>query len=455
MSQILVSLPLPRTWSAVWLSGWVWMGLAVGPVRADAPAPEPLPAPQVLSLEAAIRWALVNNPELAAFREQHGVAAAAVIIAQTYPFNPIWEAKIRGTTGPQAAGITNPVSNEHKVLLELEIHHQGAYRRKEAHAALTRTDWEIATHELTLAVRVTRAFNAYVYRQEKLRLFEEIVRLNEDASQQVRKLADQARLRPADLILARTEVDDARGQLGSGRTASLTALFELRRALGAVDECLELQGTLETPVPPLDCATLTQTALEMRPEMHARQLAIEEAEARLQLTIANRCGNPMIGPDYEVDAARVNNIGVQLVLPIPVFNRHQGEIQQRQAERARASLELRQTEVQIQQDVQAALARLDSARAWVSTFHEQILPNLRSGLAGIERLFLQGDPGVDIIRVLDVRRKLLKSRSDHLDALWEVSQAQADLVAAVGDPALILGPCQPGIEVAPPLPSNP
>ena len=34
------------------------------------------------------------------------------------------------------------------------------------------------------------------------------------------------------------------------------------------------------------------------------------------------------------------------------------------------------------------------------------------------------------------RRKLLKMRDGYLDAQWEASQAQADLAAAVGDPAL-------------------
>src|SRR5713101_1891275 len=55
--------------------------------------------PAKLSLNAAVRWALQNNPELAALRQQHGIAAAAVVIAETYPFNPIWEAKVGAADG--------------------------------------------------------------------------------------------------------------------------------------------------------------------------------------------------------------------------------------------------------------------------------------------------------------------------------------------------------------------
>jgi cobalt-zinc-cadmium efflux system outer membrane protein len=428
-----------------------WAGFSVPASWAQSPAACADPLPSALTIDAAVRWGLEHNPELAALREQHGIAAAAVIIANTYPFNPIYEGKVRPDSGPASAGVTNAVSNEHKLLFEVELHHQCKIRRAEASAALSRIDWDIATQELNLAMRVVRAFNANVYRQEKLRLIEEIIRLNEQAADQVRRLVDQARLRPADLIVARAEVEDSRSVFGSGRLASVAAVFDLRRALGAVDECIELHGTLEIPARPWDCAALTATALEMRPELHSRHLAVGEADARLQLAIANKCGNPIIGPAYELNETNVSFIGIQMNVPVPIFNRHKGEIQQREAERGRAALDLRQAEVAVRQDVQAALARLDQALAWVQNYQTQTLPNLRTNMDAIQRLFEQGDPGVDIIRVLDIRRKLLKARSDYLDAQWEMSQALADLAAAVGDPSVAFGTCA-AIAEAPPTP---
>src|SRR5262249_13078189 len=50
--------------------------------------------PEVFTRAVAADWALRNNPDLAAIRRQHGIAAAAVIIAKTYPFNPIWTSKL-------------------------------------------------------------------------------------------------------------------------------------------------------------------------------------------------------------------------------------------------------------------------------------------------------------------------------------------------------------------------
>jgi len=410
--------------------GWLAI-LLLGLVNTAARAE---PVPEVLTREEAVRWALENNPELAALRQQHGIAAAAVVIADTYPFNPVWEAKVRATNGPESAGITNRVSNEHKLLLDLEVRGQGQYRRRAAGAALTRTDWEIAAQEVALAVRVVRAFDAVIYQQNKLRLGEQALRLNEKAAEEVRKSAKQGVLQPTDLILARTEAIDTHAQLGAARVAYEKAWYELRRALGVMEESFAVQGTLDAQATEDNAEALLAMALERRPDLHARQVAVAEADARIRLAVADRYGNPNVGPAYEYDPTRINLIGVQFSLPLPVFNTRQGEIYQREAERARAALDLRQVEVTIRQDLAAALARLNAARRWAETYRSQVLPEFEKSLDAIQRLFAKGEPSADVLRVLDVRRKLLKAREAYLDALWEVRQAQADLAAAVGDP---------------------
>lgn len=426
----------PASW---WLVVLVFLA-AVSPCWAAPPLEGSEALPEPLPLEVAVQWALIHNPELAVIREQHGIAAAGVVIAQTYPFNPFWEGKVLPNFGPESAGITNSVSNEHKLLLELEVRRQGRYRREGSAAALSRTDWEIAFQELGVAVRVMRAFDATLYRQEKLRLVEQTVRLNDDVAKQVAKLVEQAQLRPGDLILARTEVDDTRSQLGTSRTAVVVARNELRRLLGAVPGMPPVEGKLERPVILEDCSELIQNALERRADRQARLAAVSEAEARLRLAQADRFGNPVVGPTYAYDDSRVNYVGVQITVPLPVLNKRQGEIMQREAERARAYQDLQQTEIQIRQEVEAALDRLKEAQTWAEGYRMQTIPNLKRALEEMDRLFTQNQPGTDVLRVIDIRRKLLKAQEGYLDALSELNQARADLVGAVGDLPMIVDP---------------
>jgi outer membrane protein TolC len=438
---------------------------AAGPAAAQPPVPSPpdvvlekprpepaqeLAQPAGLSLPEAVTWALQRNPQLATLRRAHGIAAAAVVIADTYPFNPLIYNRVTGDGGPASAGITNRVFNEHYASIALELHGQGRHRRAAAEAGLSRADWDIAAQETALAVSVLRAFDAVLYRRGQVRLATESLRFQEDALQRVGRLVEQGGAGPADLVLARADLADMRAAQGPARTMLDQASNQLRRLLGLVDEPLAVQGTLDEQAPSLDPVTLGQRAANTRPDLQALRLAVREAEARVRLEIANRWGAPSVGTFFEYNETSVYFIGGFVSWPLPICDTRQGEIQQRQAELDRAQAAVRQGEVQARQDVQAALMRVADAAALVRTCQTTTLPSLEQARDSLDRLFAQGRQGVDLSRVLDIRRRLLRARGVYLDALWELSQARADLGAAVGDPFLILAAPPPAAKLASP-----
>jgi cobalt-zinc-cadmium efflux system outer membrane protein len=405
---------------------------------ADAP-----PRPQVLSVQEAVRYALENNPALAAQRQQRGIAAARVVIAETYPFNPVLENRIQGAEGPQSGGITNRVPVEHILVWEVELLHQGRYRRQEAAAALSRTEWEITYQEQTLAVQVIRTYSTLLYRLEKLWLLEETLRFNRQLVADVSELIKAGKLRNPDRIVAETEVNDTLDLLETARGPLTDARQDLYRLLGMVGAAFEVAGSLDLRPQTWDAAALTEMALTRRADLRARREAVAETAAAVRLALANRYGNPSVGPAYTYDPSGVNSFGVQLNVPLPIVNTRRGEVLQSEAEQAQAALLLRQAEVNVRQDVIAALARLDVAERRADVFRSRILPDLRRALEGMETLFKAGDPGVDLLRVIDVRRKLLRARDGYLDALWGVSQARSELLAAVGEPVVGLSDSPP------------
>jgi outer membrane protein TolC len=146
---------------------WIVAAIAASVLGLACRAADPPPAaPPVLSLDAAIRFALETNPQLAAMRTQRGIAAAGVVLAKIYPHNPQVEATVLRASGPESAGITNHVFNEIIVSQQLEIRGQRRKRIAAACAALTRTEWEIAGQELTTAINVIRTYNTLLYRQQ-------------------------------------------------------------------------------------------------------------------------------------------------------------------------------------------------------------------------------------------------------------------------------------------------
>jgi outer membrane protein TolC len=294
-----------------------------------------------------------------------------------------------------------------------------------------------------LSVRVLRAFDTVVYRYRKLKILKDSTKYNEDAKDLVERLAKDANkgITGADSIIINTELLKARAQLLPGQAALVAAWQELYRALGMTAGTIELGGGMETPPRVEDDADLLlQTALDRRPDLRARQVAVREADLRVRLEISNRWGNPNIGPAYEYNETRTSFIGLQFSMPLPALNTHRGDIQQRQAERLKAALELTQTEIDVRQDVRAALARLEQARKLVDYYHKEVIPQLELWLKDMQTRFEARQPGADLLKLIDVQRKLLEARDTELDAIFELRQALADLAAAVGDPSVAVLP---------------
>ena len=262
---------------------------------------------------------------------------------------------------------------------------------------------------------------------------EETMRFTEETAEYIAKLVDQGVLRSADLLLARADVAEAKTQLGPGRGLMVVAENDLRRALGLLGEEINVEGTLEKGFGTLDASILVQAALQRRPDLRAFEFAVREADNRLRFEVANRWGNPSVGPAFEYNETSVFFVGAWLIWSPPVLNTRKGEIRQREAEKARAVQSVHQSEIQVRQDVYTALARLEQAERVTSSFRTETLPQLRQTREDFDMLFAQGQPGVDLASLIAIRRRLLRSRDAYLDALFELSQAQTDLAAAVSD----------------------
>ncbi len=172
--------------------------------------------------------------------------------------------------------------------------------------------------------------------------------------------------------------------------------------------------------------------------MRALQQAGVEAEQRVRLEIANRYGNPSIGPAMEYNETSVTFVGAWLIYQLPVFNTHRGDIMLRRGARAGAG------RPEARRDPDGArcaggAARIAEAQRWVKYFAGESLPALEGMMASFEKLFIANEPGVDVLRLIDTRRRVQRARDSYLDALWELSQARADLAAAVGELSLAIG----------------
>ncbi len=230
--------------NARWLLGFAAaICLVCGFVHCNSAAAPPT---MTVDVRQAYKFALQNNPELATARQQRHLASAALVQARTYPFNPYLTVTPRAALGTFVEGVAQHIDFAGAVTLEVEMFGQKGQRIRAAEAGLSRTEWEIAAREFGVATKTISAFNTVIYREEKLKLLEENVRLAQQAMQDAKDTWKKKKENePAgEAVLAEFEIQEAKAQLLAGRGPLTASRQDLRQVMGTLEE-VAVTGTLE------------------------------------------------------------------------------------------------------------------------------------------------------------------------------------------------------------------
>jgi cobalt-zinc-cadmium efflux system outer membrane protein len=319
----------------------------------------------------------------------------------------------------------------------IELGHQTTHRYHIAQAAYEQQRWTVVQAELRAVVQTYRFFQTAVYRRDKLRIANELSEFNEKIRVSLQNRLEANLAPPADVIFARVESRATRQLAKAALQDYVVALADLRSQIGIVDSSREIEpvGDFVLPpgIPPVSEQELTEIALHNRPDVHAAQAVVAATKAAVNLAHGDRIPSPIVGPQYETDEAGLQYIGFVLVSAIPILNSGAPLQHQREAEHRRAHRALQQARQRVAAQVRSGAVRWNGSISTVNQTH-----GLAAGLvrvaADLEDLFRQGE--ADLTRLLQAQQRVIQLKNTELDALWAASQAQADLLLAIGTPAL-------------------
>jgi cobalt-zinc-cadmium efflux system outer membrane protein len=438
------------------------------------PASIPLPAPnpvvsaapiggQSIGMEAALYGTLTGNPDLVTLRQGVPIANApspeAVEVARRFPaalnptvwidFRPITLVPF-GTFGSGMPGGGTPRAPHHgfyeygqayilvSIRQPLELGHQTTHRHQIALAAYDQQRWTVLQAELTALVQTYRFFETAAYRREKYQLAQQLAEFNDRLVQTLERRLQANQVPAADVVLARVESRASRQQVKATRQDYLTALTDMRNQIGMPERAgtAEPLGEFTLPpyIPPIDEETMVQQALQSRPDVFAAQAQVRGAEAAVRLAKGDMIPTPIVGPQYAMDEAGVQYIGMIIVSPLPILNCGKPLVAQRQAELQHALVAAQQAQQRAVSQVRAAVAKWNSATDLVNE-STGLSEELTKEVNSLERLFEAGQS--DLTKLMQARQRLIQLDNSRLDAVWAATQAQADLLLALGSPTLI------------------
>lgn len=207
-------------------------------------------------------------------------------------------------------------------------------------------------------------------------------------------------------------------------------------------DCLKVRGTIRDTSPALPCIDeLIQTALQVRPDLAAFRLGIDRATAAVQLAKAERIEDIFmfytpfnIANNAPTGGQTATSWGVGVLLPLPVFNRNQGNIRRAQVNVSQTQIELAGAERQVANEVQRAAAEYASSRIVVQRYEQDILAAAQRLRDEKYRLFTKGQEGlISFLQAQseynDVVRQYLENLVRHRRNMLKLNTAVGQRVA--------------------------
>jgi cobalt-zinc-cadmium efflux system outer membrane protein len=319
----------------------------------------------------------------------------------------------------------------------IELGHQGRYRYAIAKSALTQQRWTVVQAELLALVQTYRFFQTAAYRREKLRVARELAAFNDHLVETLKRRLEAGQVMADVVTLAEVESEATRQLAKAAKQDYARALTDLRNQLGtpgAVSAEPFGEFVLPAYIPPAEDQQFVETALQSRPEIHAARAQVEGAQAAINLAKGDRIPTPVVGPTYERDEQGTQFFGFVYITPIPVLNNGMPLVRQREAEYRRACVALEQLQQRTVAQVTAALANWNEANE-LTKETTGLTAKLRGKVESLERSFEAGQ--TDLTKLLQARQRLIQLENAELDAVWQATQAQADLLTALGAPTLM------------------
>jgi outer membrane protein, heavy metal efflux system len=383
-----------------------------------------------LSRHQAIQAAITHLGGMDGLRTQAASRPNPEIVFQTENW------RFNGTPGFRPA---NDLDIYAYVSQPLERGGKRAVRVDSANHETKIADMERQVLEWRVRQAVRRAYIQALLAQKQLDLLHENTRYYEQLVDYHKVRFEQGATAEADLIKVRLEQE--RFALGetSAQIETEKAKVELLRAMGMSGSLPSFRlADLDAPLPGEKAASyadLVARAKSKRADLRLEDALIERA--RLHSAAQRALGKP----DWNVIVGYKRTSGYDtllagLAVPLPIFNRNRGNIQYSDSEIERAQHSLGAAQVQVEAEINSALAGLRRRFSMLKEMQQGLLDRAEESWRISLAAYREG--GTDLLRLLDAQRIRSEVQSLYARTQMEFRLNLVELESAVGEENLSL-----------------
>ncbi|HTU59761.1 MAG TPA: TolC family protein [Polyangiales bacterium] len=375
-----------------------------------------------LTLDNAMRIALINNPQLRAELAGLGVARGQLVQANMIPTVDFELAVMF----PQNAD--HPNKWEVGAGVDLTQLILRGPRTDSAQAELDAARIRAAGAALDLGYRVRLAYYDVQAAEQQLELYRTAMQAfgaSYDAARELRRAGNTIEL---DVATEQTAYEGARVAVAEAEADLIDARERLNIQLGLFGRSIAWQVAGRLPDPAASLGDLNKL------ETRAIEASLELAETRAELlAVARRVGVTKLAgilPDLSAGVGAEKHDGIWFVGPsvhgtVPLFDRLQGQRIAQQAELEGMRERYQASAIEIRATLRAARDRALSAQARVEQYRDTVLP-LRERV--VQQTLLQYNAmQIGVFQLLQARRDQLEAARNYVVTLHEYWRSRAAL----------------------------
>lgn len=249
-------------------------------------------------------------------------------------------------------------------------------------------------------------------------------------------------------ITSRADVSQVKSQQEIATVGLIDAEENLRRSkrsLGVLlnippdqAEVMEFDGVIEdrgSEVPPIE--ELVQTALAYRPDVVSYRLGVKAAQAGLGLAMANRFQDAYVlyqpytfQDNTPFNAKSAHSWALGLTVPMPLYNRNQGNIERARINIQQSQIELANVERRVHTEVVQAAREYANTRDIVKRIRTEIIP--ASEQSKNDRFVLFQNSEANVVTYLEAQRVHNDNVKAYLDTAVRHRRSMLNLNTVVG-----------------------
>lgn len=385
-----------------------------------------------LNLQEALAVALMNNPELAAFAWDIRAADARVLQASLRP-NPEFAIEAENFSG---SGVYSGLSaTEYTAMLSQPILTGGEIAKRTRVAELERglALWDYEAKRLDVFTEVVQRFVDVLAAQRRRAVAEQTFELAEQVYQTVVAQVTAGAVSPIEQTRAGAERALNQVNLRRAEHAQRAARIALAETLGLSEPSFDTVAGKLRPVQPIPPLQVLDDLLAQNPAIARWETALNARRAEIELAEAE--GIPDVTAGIGIrhfqefgDTAAVLSFSV----PLPLFDRNQGNIGAARAELNQARWQSQSAVVRVHSELGQRYQQLQAAQEAATGLVEQALPAARSAYEAVRTAYQRGERG--FLDVLIAQRTLFEVEARHIDALADYHRTKAAVERLIARP---------------------